>query len=142
MSIKDDIRKAERQQRREAIMQGMRQFIGTTAYHRYSVLFPFLLLTDGAKWFAEQCGAYWIFDIIGSIEHNVEGINTLPIVFYNFTQTEEGGGVFIAEKDMGIVIYSQTIEYTDLLLPTVDIWGEQTRRNGREYRVCLLPSEH
>ena len=48
------------------IQGGLSGFYGTEGYHRFSVLCPKLLLTDGAKWLAENAGAYWLMDAIGS----------------------------------------------------------------------------
>ena len=44
----------------------LRMFTGTEGYHRWSVLFRHHVLTDGAKYLAEKCGAYWLMDAIAS----------------------------------------------------------------------------
>jgi hypothetical protein len=44
-------------------------FSGTEGYHRFSVLFPNLVLTDGVKFFAENAGCFWWLDIIGSYQN-------------------------------------------------------------------------
>ena len=41
-------------------------FTGTENYHRFSLLFRRHVLTDGAKYLAENCGAYWLMDAIAS----------------------------------------------------------------------------
>jgi len=43
-------------------------FSGTESYHRFSVLFPNLVLTDGVKFLAENASCYWWLDIIGSYQ--------------------------------------------------------------------------
>lgn len=42
---------------------------GTNEWHRWSVLFPKDLLTDGAKAVADLCQAPWLMDLIGSWQH-------------------------------------------------------------------------
>lgn len=41
-------------------------FTGTEGYHRFSMLFRRHVLTDGAKYLAESCGAFWLMDAIAS----------------------------------------------------------------------------
>ena len=50
----------------QAVLAG---FSGTEEYHRYSPLFRRMLLTDGAKYVADNGGghgAYWLMDAIAS----------------------------------------------------------------------------
>ena len=41
-------------------------FTGTENYYRWSVLFPDVVLTDGAKYLAEAADAYWLMDLLAS----------------------------------------------------------------------------
>src|SRR4051812_1466979 len=50
----------------DELRAGMAQMTGTTSYTRYSPMFRQLLLTDGTKFLAENAGAYWLVDAIGS----------------------------------------------------------------------------
>ena len=43
----------------------LRQFTGTTQWHRWSKLTE-LVCTDGAKYLADEAGAYWLLDAIAS----------------------------------------------------------------------------
>jgi len=51
----------------EQIELSLSGFIGTEAYHRFNALCPKVVLTDGAKYLADQAEAYWLMDIIGSV---------------------------------------------------------------------------
>lgn len=51
--------------------EALQNFTGTEGYHRYSGLFRRTLLTDGAKYVAEQAGAYWLMDVIASHQSKV-----------------------------------------------------------------------
>ena len=43
-------------------------FTGTMEWHKWSILYPRFVLTDGAKYLADKAGAYWLMDIIGSYQ--------------------------------------------------------------------------
>jgi len=47
-------------------------FTGTEQYHRYSPLFPNLVLTDGVKFFAENADCFWLLDVIGSFQPDAQ----------------------------------------------------------------------
>jgi len=48
---------------KEGILEKMRHFSGTAQWYRH---FLDGLYTDGIKWLADQCGAYWLLDAIFS----------------------------------------------------------------------------
>lgn len=43
-------------------------FTGTENWHKYSAIMPKVLLTDGALYVANEGGAFWLMDIIGSVQ--------------------------------------------------------------------------
>lgn len=45
------------------------QFIGTTAYYRY---FLGLMLTDGTWALGEECGAFWLMDLVASVQSKLK----------------------------------------------------------------------
>lgn len=53
---------------KEELENGLTNFYGTEDYHKFSILFPNLFLTDGVKFLADNAGAYWLMDIIGSYQ--------------------------------------------------------------------------
>lgn len=48
------------------ILQTLLFFTGSLTWHKWSVIFPRDLLTDGAQYLAESCEAYWLMDAIAS----------------------------------------------------------------------------
>jgi hypothetical protein len=48
----------------EELHRHLAQFSGTERYYR---IHPGLLATDGAKYLADEAGAYWLLDIIWSV---------------------------------------------------------------------------
>lgn len=46
----------------------LNRFTGTEQWHRFNSMMRDCLLTDGAKYVADEAGAYWLMDIIGSAQ--------------------------------------------------------------------------
>lgn len=56
---------------KEEIISIINQSTGTTAYHRFSVIANFPVITDGVLALAEAAGCFWLLDIIGSYQGNL-----------------------------------------------------------------------
>ena len=52
----------------EKLKDELRYFSGSETWHNWSALYPCFLLTDGAKFLADEAEAYWLMDIIGSYQ--------------------------------------------------------------------------
>jgi len=108
-------------------------FTGTEAYHRTH---PSLLATDGAKYLADEAGAYWLLDIVWSV---------LPKISDEFAVLE----LTVAENRRAVVVvhdgrepettyHRQEVAWTDFPLASIKLYIQE---NGRE-RVVMLPSEY
>lgn len=107
------------------------QFTGTNEWHRHSLM-KSITYTDGVKYVADEAGAYWFIDIIGSMQ-------LMPDVHKEEFQAwvlEVSGTVGVVRMDdgNGVVIYTQTIEFTDFPEPGITFWFTDN--------VILLPSEY
>jgi hypothetical protein len=112
------------------------QFIGTQEWHRFNALFPNVLLTDGAKYIAEECGAYWLMDLIASWQVYAR---VREHQFQTWTLTVDGRqAVAVADDGNDTLIASQKIEYTDFPLPTIKLFAVY----GDGILVIMLPSEN
>ena len=122
----------------EELQANLNQFTGTQEYHRWSVLFPKIVLTDGALYLAEQAGAYWLMDAIGSHQINPkvrwEGFQVWILRVESDHQAR-----LTCEDGNGKVITSQEIEYTDFTLPEVKLYAIPQEGVGL---MILLPSEY
>ena len=117
----------------QEIKQGLAQHYGTMAYHKFSIMFPNLVLTDGAKYLADSTGAYWLMNAIGSYQTECMKDKMLKdIQFWTFT-VKDGIGTIKCERDTGNVAFTQEIPYTDFPLDEIKLYVE----NG----VIMLPSE-
>lgn len=107
------------------------QFTGTETWWRHP-LKKDILYTDGAKYVADAGEAYWLLDVIVSVQ-------TLPRMkrqeFQVWILKVNGNtGVVTAEDGNGKVIYRQELEFTDFPLPEIKFYFTDG--------VILLPSEY
>ena len=118
------------------------QFTGTEAYHRWTPLSK-SVLTDGAKYVAEQLQAYWLFDEIDlQIKHGK--MPKLDMYFTTFTVSLEFSiGKLSIEDGNGKVLKTKSIDYTDFPLPEIKIWSASTAtEQSGQFFVHMLPSEN
>ena len=108
-------------------------FIGTEAYHKFSILFS-LKLTDGVKYLCEEARAYWLMDIIASYQKKCMRDDMLRDFQVWTLRVEDGAGVVICERDTGDIAIKQTIPYTDFPMDEIKLYCI----NG----VILLTSEY
>lgn len=121
----------------DQIKSDLRQFIGSITYTKFSPLFPNVVLTDGAKYLADECGAYWLMDMIAS------HLPSLPASEYwaiAILTVDDGKALFtLADDSPATKVYAnQSISYTDFPLDEVKLY---VIREGGEW-VILLPSEY
>jgi hypothetical protein len=123
------------------------QFTGTEGYIRWSPLFPRMVLTDGAKFVADNggtSGAYWLMDAIASHQPKaLKNERLREIQFWNLTVTEKNGrksAVLTCRADSGEKpAITQRIEYTDFDLPEIDLWVGPM---DEKHFVIMLPGEY
>jgi len=119
--------------RKQEIQDIINQSIGTTAYHRFSAITAFPIITDGVKAVAEAAGAYWLLDVIGSYQSDEN--SKLDKAFQVWTLTvnlEECTAVVHGYNDTTLII-TQEIPYTDFPLEEIKFY----LMDG----IILLPSE-
>jgi len=131
----------------EQIRQELRHFTGTTAYYRFSRLYPNFLLTDGAKFLAERCQAFWLLDLIASHQINPDlrnhpQLQDGELQFWTLTVTDSSA-VAVCEWDTGQEVTRQEIEYTDFPLPEIRLYVADTVLGyAQRVKVAFLPSEY
>ena len=117
------------------IKHALRQFTGTEAWHHH---LPGVLLTDGTKYLAEECGAYWLMDVIASHILSIPKDETFTVA--QLTVNPMNKAFFtLADDSPATKIYAhQSISYTDFPLDEVKLY---VIREGDEWFI-LLPSEY
>ena len=119
---------------KQEILNALPNFYGTDNYYQYSLLFRNFLLTDGAKFIAEECDAHWLVDLFASHlpAYKDEGFAVL------YLKVKDGKAVAQIEDGNGKVLKKQKIEYTDFLLDQIVLYCCPQDDNF----VILLPSEY
>ena len=112
------------------IESALAQFYGTNEWHRWSVLFPYTL-TDGAKFVADECQAYWLMDAIASWQ--ASKLRGQPFQVWNLVVGDRSA-VLICDNGNGKELCRQKIPYTDFPLPEITLYFIDG--------VILLPSEY
>lgn len=125
----------------EEIETVLPQFIGTTEWYRYSPqLFPRVLLTEGTKYIADSCQAYWLMDALSSYTPRIARHNQTFAVALLTMNGEDAATLDITDDIPANFVYAkQKIEYTDFPLPRgIKLF---IARNGEDW-VIMLPSEY
>tara|TARA_A100000164_G_C21585029_1_gene620248 strand:- start:37 stop:417 length:381 start_codon:yes stop_codon:yes gene_type:complete len=115
------------------------QFTGSTTFYRWG-FFP-SILTEGAKYLAENAGAYWLFDTIeGHIRDEavipVEGNKDFTVAKFN---VKDNAGILELSDGNDNVYAKQTIGYTDFPLGSMETWAI---KNEHGHWTHMLPSEY
>lgn len=108
------------------------QFTCTEQHFKH---FTGLLYTDGIRYLAENAGAYWLIDVIGSYQRQLN--KTVRLAEFQLWKLEvvESRGLLTCRSDSNEKpVVSQEIEFTDFCLESIKLYVE----NG----CLLLPSEH
>ena len=119
----------------QKLNEGLAHFYGTQQYHRWSGLFK-TVLTDGAKYLAEQAQCYWLMDVIAS--HLPKPVNIYPFVVAKLKKNKHDSFSFSLEDGNYNVISSQEIEYSDFPLDEYELFVQYS---GDAW-VIMLTSEY
>lgn len=115
------------------IRKDLAYFTGTEHYHRTH---PNMLLTDGTKYLVDECGAYWLADVVWSYLSHVD--DRFAVV--SLTVSDDSSAQFQMTDDLpaNVVYASQHIEYTDFPLKEIKLYII----NDGDFWVLLLQSEY
>jgi len=108
------------------------QFTGTAQYWRVARQF---VITDGVKYLAETAACFWLID--AAISHLLE-IGTADWFVLVRTEVSGSSAVMVYEDGNGAEYARQAIPYTDLQLPSVNLYAVW----DSERWVIMLPSEY
>jgi hypothetical protein len=124
-------------------------FIGTESYHRHV---GNVLLTDGTLYLAQKAGAFWLMDIIASVQGGglklsmrAEGLQ-----FWTITVHEDNSATVVCtdggkHDNEPVELYRQDVPSTDFPLgrgaPFLLLVGEHFDRQQRRNMVIMLTSE-
>lgn len=109
------------------------QFTGTEKWHRH-VFVPSVLFTDGAKYLADQAGAFWLLDEIALAQRHKPKVTAEPFQSWKLKVKADHSARLTCEDGNGQVVYRKHIPYTDFPLEEVTLYYTDN--------VILLPSEY
>jgi hypothetical protein len=110
--------------------EDLNQFTGTSQWYKVHSL----LITDGVKYFCDEAEAYWVLDIIWSVQGLLKDED---FVLITLDVKDKKADITFTDGDKGpgpVVLYQQFIGYTDC--PN-GVW-----KFYQEGDVVLVPSEH
>jgi hypothetical protein len=111
----------------------LRQFTGTEQWHRHGIVRD-VLFTDGAKYVADQAGAYWLLDEIALAQRGNNRVAAEAFQHWKMTVKPDHTATLTCDDSNGQAVYSKAIPYTDFPLPEIALYFT----GG----VILLPSEY
>lgn len=122
----------------EEIQSTLGQFHGSDTFTSWSPLFRNSVLTEGALYVAENCGAYWMMDAISSYKHDPV-FRDKDFQVWKLVKGDDGWRLS-AEDGNGNALASQSIGYSDFPLDEgVTIWAIRNELGGL---TLMLPSEY
>ena len=113
-------------------------FTGSERFTKFSLLFR-ALLTDGAEYVAEQAGAFWLMDIIGSYQRI---LRNQPFQVWKLQPNKTtDGALVVCEDGNKNVLVQQRIKYTDFPFINGEEFVLWACDNGDGVTI-MLPSEY
>jgi hypothetical protein len=106
---------------------------GTNEWYRHS-LDTKILFTDGAKYVADEGGAYWLLDGIALSQHSEIRVAEQPFQVWKLTVDADHTGTITVEDGNYNVVFTKALDYTDFPAPEVTLWFTNN--------VIYLPEEH
>jgi hypothetical protein len=108
------------------------QFTGTENWYRHPLVRS-VTYTDGAQYVAERGGAYWLLDIIATMQLE-KAIRVESFQVWKLAVKPDRSGTVTCEDGNGNEVYRQELEFTDFPLPEITFYFTDN--------VILLPTEY
>ncbi len=116
----------------QEIISTLPYFSGSSNYFEHKTFgYGFSHLTEGAAYIRDKCNCYWLFDLMLSFKHKLQGES---FVQWDLSQAINGTWVIAASDGNGNTLASQDIKYSDFPLAGVVLWMIDN--------VVMLPSEY
>ena len=109
------------------------QFTGSEHWYRHGINRD-VLFTDGAKYVADQGGAYWLLDEIAIIQPYDARVAAEEFQVWTLKVRDDRTATLTCDDGNGTIVFSKEIEFTDFPLPEITLWFANN--------TIYLPSEH
>jgi len=111
----------------------LHQFTGSEHWYRH----PFVrqvLFTDGAKYVADQAGAYWLLDEIAFAQKGVPAVAAEEFQVWKLAVNADQTAILNCEDGNGRAVFTKKLDGTDFPEPGITLWFSN--------HTIYLPSEH
>ena len=108
------------------------QFTGSENWYRHPLVRS-VLFTDGAKYVADEGGAYWLLDEIALAQRFNKGLAGEEFQVWKLTVKPDHTAILEVEDGNSRVIFSKPIPFTDFPHEGIELWFENN--------TIYLPSE-
>ena len=112
----------------------LRQFFGgTDSYYRHAINRN-VLFTDGAKYVADEGGAYWLLDEIALAQGHLGELRGQPFQVWKLEVRPDRSATLRVEDGNYNLLFEKDIEFTDFPVAEIVLWFSNN--------VIYLPVEH
>ena len=112
----------------------LRQFSrGTVNYYRHAINRN-VLFTDGAKYVADEGGAYWLLDEIAVSQRHHKALRGQPFQVWKLEVRPDQSATLRVEDGNYNLLFEKDIEFTDFPVAEIVLWFSNY--------VIYLPVEH
>lgn len=111
----------------------LRQFTGTENWHRHGINRT-VLYTDGAKFVADNGGAYWLIDEIAFAQRYEKRVASEAFQVWKLTVNADWSALLSCEDGNGKKVFRKKIEFTDFPMNSITLYYTNC--------IILLPSEY
>ena len=106
------------------------QFTGREHWYRHGLVRD-ILFTDGAKYVADQGGAYWLLDEIAIAQRFEKTVRAEEFQVWKLTVNPGRSARLLCENGNDRIVFEKAIEYTDFPAASIELWNN----------TIYLPSE-
>ena len=111
----------------------LRQFTGSENWYRHGINRN-VTFTDGAKFVADEGGAYWLLDTIAICQLHEAKVAGEEFQVWKLTVREDRTATLVCDDGNDNIVYTQHIEYTDFPIDEITLYFANN--------VIHLPSEY
>ena len=117
----------------ETLSRDLMHFTGSECVYRHAIVAR-VVFTEGAKYLADQAGAYWLLDAIAIAQRFDAKVTAEEFQLWTLTVNVDQTAVLTCEDGNGHQLYAQKIEHTDFPLSEVRLYCTDN--------TILLPTEY
>ena len=111
----------------------LRQFTGSEHWYRHGLVRT-VVFTDGAKYVADQAGAYWLLDTIALSQRFEKRVAAEAFQVWKLAVKPDRTATLTCDDGNGITVFEQRLDYTDFPVDGITLYFTDN--------TILLPSEY